>query len=165
MNRHSGFTLVELMITLALVAILATVGVPSFIDFIANNRVIVQTNELVGALNLARSEAVKRGARVTVCRRATDTSCGDTWNNGWLVFVDAGAAGSVDTGDEVLRVWGATNSAVSLVSTQNAVQFQNLGLTTNTTFTLTPTPCHGPRVRSVDVSVSGRISTVKANCP
>ncbi len=148
-----------------LVAILATVGVPSFVDFIANNRVIVQTNELVGALNLARSEAVKRGARVTVCRRASDTSCGGTWNNGWLVFVDSGAAGSVDAGDEVLRVWGTPNAAVSLISTRDTVQFQNLGLTTNTTFTLTPTPCNGPRIRQVDVSVSGRISTAKASCP
>ena len=167
MKQHSGFTLIELMITLALVAILATVGVPSFTNFIANNRLTVQANELVSALNLARSESVKRNTRVTVCRSANGTACGGTWNNGWIAFVDSGTVGSVDGTDEVLRVWNSGGSSATLTAdptTVNAVQFQGIGLTTSVTFTLTDSHCSGDQRRLVNVAPSGRISTTRASC-
>ena len=59
--KSSGFTLVELMITLAIAGILVAVGIPSFNSTISSNRLTSYANELVTALNLARSEAVKRG--------------------------------------------------------------------------------------------------------
>lgn len=167
MKQQSGFTLVELMITLALVAILATIGVPSFMNFIVNNRLAAQTNELVSALNLARSEAIKRNTRVTVCRSNNGTGCGGTWNNGWIVFVDGGTAASVDAGDEILRVWTTGGTDTTLTPTTaglTAVQFPGFGLTTTATFTLTATHCTGNNARSIDVGASGRISTTKVNC-
>ena len=68
MNRKAGFTLIELIITVALAAIIVTIGIPSFRTAILNNSRTAQVNEFVGVLNLARSEAAKRGLRVTICR-------------------------------------------------------------------------------------------------
>lgn len=164
MNRERGFTLVELMITLALVAILATIGVPSFMDLIANNRLTTEANELVSALNLARSEAIKRNTRVTVCRSNNNTGCGGTWNDGWITFVDAGTAGSVDAGDQILRVWSGLGSNSTLTVGVNAVQFQGLGLTTSATFQLRATHCTGTNARNIVVTTGGRVSTTKVTC-
>jgi type IV fimbrial biogenesis protein FimT len=166
MNKPTGFTLIELMITLVLVAILATIGVPNFMNLIANNRLTTQANELVSSLNLARSEAIKRNTRVTVCRSDTGTSCSGTWSNGWIVFVDTGAAGSVDAGDEILRVRNGVTNGMSLTAgAVNAVQFQALGLSTQTDFTLSVTNCSGDNKRLINVATSGRVSTTKGACP
>ncbi len=79
---EKGFTLLELMVTLAIAAILATMAIPNFTEIITSNRLTTYNNELVAALNLARSEAVKRNQQVIV--RKT----GANWENGWRVFVD-----------------------------------------------------------------------------
>ncbi len=91
MKRHSGFTLIELMITLFIVSILLTVGVPSLRTFMQGNQLIAATNELVSALHVARSEAIKLNTRVSICESSNGTSCSATgdWSNGWIVFVDA----------------------------------------------------------------------------
>lgn len=167
MKTYSGFTLVELMITLVLVAILATIGVPSFTNFIANNRLTVHANELVSALNLARSESIKRNLRVTVCRSANGTGCGGTWNDGWIVFVDEGTAATVDGDDEILRVHSSAGASATLTANPaavTAVQFQGIGLTTTVEFTLTDAHCSGDQRRIIDVGASGRISTTRASC-
>ena len=92
MKKNSGFTLVELMITLAIVGILLLVGVPSLKTFMQSNQLIASTNELLSALHVARSEAIKLNTRVSICDSSNGTSCGLTgdWSNGWIVFVDAG---------------------------------------------------------------------------
>jgi type IV fimbrial biogenesis protein FimT len=92
-----GFTLVELMITIAIAAIILAIAVPSFTQVIKNNRMAGQINELVSSLNLARSEAVKRGLSVTVCKRnAAGTNCNAAgqWGHGWIVFSDVNNDGA-----------------------------------------------------------------------
>ncbi|MGB5065269.1 MAG: GspH/FimT family pseudopilin, partial [Candidatus Competibacter sp.] len=74
MNRKSGFTLIELMITVALAAIVLTLGVPAFQETIRNNRLATTVNDFISSLNLTRSEAIKRGTRVTLCKSANGTS-------------------------------------------------------------------------------------------
>lgn len=90
------------MVTLSILGILLSIAVPNYITFIQNARLTGQANELVTALNYARSEAIKRGIRTTVCSRgATNTSCAgsNTWDTGWLVFVDCDSDGIRDTGN------------------------------------------------------------------
>jgi type IV fimbrial biogenesis protein FimT len=83
--KVSGFTLIELIITVTIVGILTVIAIPTFNTVISSNRLTVYSNEFVGALNLARSEAVKRGTQVTVRRLGPTTT---NWQWGWEVFVD-----------------------------------------------------------------------------
>lgn len=86
-----GFTLIELMITLSIAALVMTLGVPSFHNTILENRMISDFNTLVAALNLTRSEAIARNLPVTLCKGNTDgTACdsGASWKSGWIIFTD-----------------------------------------------------------------------------
>lgn len=91
MKKNSGFTLLELLITLAIVAILLIVGVPSLRSMMQGNQLVSSTNELLSALHVARSEAIKSNGRVTICESSNGTDCATTgdWKNGWIVFIDA----------------------------------------------------------------------------
>lgn len=132
---NRGFSLVELMVTLSVAAILVTIAVPSFSDFIKNNRLITQTNDFVTALNLARSEAVKRGDRVTVCKSSDQISCSGSgsWDQGWIVFADVNGDGVVtDPATNVLRVHGSLSGNVSLngdASLDDYVSYVSTGAT------------------------------------
>jgi type IV fimbrial biogenesis protein FimT len=85
-RRALGVTLIELMVTLAVMAILVTIAAPSFSRLIASNRLTSQTNEFILALNLARSEATRRGHAVTLLATATATP---VFQSGWRIFADA----------------------------------------------------------------------------
>ena len=92
---HRGMTAIELLATLSIVAILSAMAVPAFRDFVQNNRAAEQSNALVGALALARNEAVTRGVPVSVCVSSDSESCDAAgglftfWTPGWIVFTDA----------------------------------------------------------------------------
>ncbi|NOX76092.1 MAG: prepilin-type N-terminal cleavage/methylation domain-containing protein [Gammaproteobacteria bacterium] len=131
-NMAGGFTLIELIVTLAIGGIVMSIGVPSFIGMTRDNRLISQTNELVANINLARSEAVKRGVRVVLCRSADPSasppSCGgnaNTWTTGWIVFADANNTGAyVAADDTLIRVGQPADSALTVIT--NAVSNNNL---------------------------------------
>ena len=115
-DRNAGFTLVELMVTIAVAAVLLVVAVPSFQSMLVNNRISAQTNDLVADLAIARSEAAKRGGRVTVCASDDGATCGGSWANGRIVFTDATTMGIIDGTDVVLKVSSAVKAGDSLNS-------------------------------------------------
>ncbi len=108
-NRTHGFTLIELLVALAISGVAISIAVPSFRTLVADSRLTGQANDLLGALKYTRSEAVKRNARVTMCKSSNGTGCATagSWQAGWIVFVDGGVAAAVNVGDEVLQVHGA----------------------------------------------------------
>ncbi len=103
-----GFTLIELLVTLAVAGILLAVGVPGFSRLTKDNRLATSVNEFVASLNLARAEALRRGARVVVCKSSDQAACstsnGVGWEDGWIVFVDDDADATVDSGETVVQV-------------------------------------------------------------
>ena len=134
--NDKGFTLIELMITVVIAAILLTVGIPSFRETIRNNRLTAHTNELVASLNLARSEAVKRNATVSVCKSKNGTQCnncaggagGDNgWKEGWIVFANnkpGGNTGCVDSPEEeVIRIHGTLPGSIVLNPASNFANY------------------------------------------
>ena len=133
MRRYSdGFTLIELMVTVSLAAILLATAVPSFKSTIQSNRLSAQANEFMLAMTYAKSEAVKRNTQVVVCSRATDNSCsGDVnWDTGWLVFVDSDGDGVVSAGEEggVLKVRSPLEAHNTLrAGTNSSIIFLNTG--------------------------------------
>jgi type IV fimbrial biogenesis protein FimT len=97
--RQHGFTLIELMVTCAIAGILLAVGIPSFSKLISNNRIATQTNEFVGALGMARGEAVRRGDGVSIRSTAGDLD----YAGGWKIFTDAAMTGSAPASSAVIR--------------------------------------------------------------
>ncbi len=104
-----GFTLVELMVTLAVAAVLLTVGVPETINFLMTNRLATQSNDILVSVSLARSEALKRASNVVVCSSSNGTSCSGSndWENGWLAFADTDGDNTLDGGEPILTVMQA----------------------------------------------------------
>jgi len=128
MNRQPGFTLIELIVTVAVAAILLTVGIPSFQQTMRKNRAVAHMNETISALNLARSEAAKRGVRVSLCPSTDQATCtdGTNWNNGWIVFTDTSTNDSTATVGTVLRV-GESLSGSPTFTGPTSVRYQSTG--------------------------------------
>lgn len=179
MNRrqHLGFTLLELMTAITVLAILLGIGVPSFMEATRNNRIITQTNALVSALNIARSEASKRSIPVTVCSSnvAQNNCLGTDWSNGWIVFVDnpatmPGTIDGVDLALAPLQVWPAPAGGVQFAGAPPAfVSFNADGSAANgggvTTFVITHPDCTGTHARQITLEQTGRIRSEAVACP
>jgi type IV fimbrial biogenesis protein FimT len=141
MNAHAsqrGMSLIELMFAITVLAILLGIGAPSFANLIRDNRVTSLTNDFVGGVALARSEATRRGLPVSLCPTTDGESCeGDSdWSTGWLLFTDdVGTQGEVDVpGDEVLQVnmnagGGYAPQGYSLTGAMEYLTFAPNGLT------------------------------------
>ena len=108
-----AYTLLELMVTLAIVAILASVAVPSYNGMMNNSRQSAALNLFLGELHFARSEAVKRSRQVMVCAaNATSDDCSgtDSWDQGWLIFIDDDRDDTFDSGEQLLRIADPVNT-------------------------------------------------------
>jgi type IV fimbrial biogenesis protein FimT len=136
-NAFKGFTLIELMMTLSLAAILLTLAVPSYITFTQNSRITTQTNKLIAAVSHARGEAAKRGVRVVMCQSddpaaatpACDGTTG-TWTNGWVVFVDTDNDLTVDASTDVIASFRAESGVNLLTDAGKTIAFNADGTTT-----------------------------------
>ena len=129
-----GFSMIELVITIAIAAILLTLAIPSFTSFLNSNRVSGQANELLATFQTARLESIRRGRQVVVCgssnANAATPSCSGTaaWG-GWISFIDTDRDNVFDTGETLLQ--GNLLSGVTATASSNInafVTFQSDGL-------------------------------------
>jgi type IV fimbrial biogenesis protein FimT len=112
-----GFTLTELMVAVSVAAVLLGLGVPAFRQTLISNRLTASANEFMAALNYARSEAIRRGVPVALCKSSSGTSCdtgGNKWEIGWMAFVDANKNKKWDSGEDILRTWPALPEGYTL---------------------------------------------------
>jgi type IV fimbrial biogenesis protein FimT len=129
-RRACGFTLMELLITIAIAAIVMTLGIPSFRYVTNSNRIAGEVNGLLGDLQFARAEAIKEGQNVTVCVSALGASCDgtSTWQSGWMVYSNpTGVTTPVAT--SILRIqstFSGTDTFVAFPAT-SAITFNREG--------------------------------------
>ncbi|MGY6217365.1 GspH/FimT family pseudopilin [Methylolobus aquaticus] len=169
---RNGFTLIELMVTVSIAAILLTAAVPSYTTMIARNRLASETNEFIGMMALARSEAAKRGTRVTVCASSDQSTCGSDWAAGAIAFADQNGDCAITSGvDEKLRVMEGLrgNATLSGVaddgSAVTCLGYLGVGTTTigkDADFTMCSPLIHEARV--MELKITGRLSKTNATC-
>lgn len=180
-RAQRGLTLIELMVGVTVLSILLLFAVPSFQGTIARSRLTSSTNDLVSAMALARSEAIRRGTRVTVCKTANGTACTTSggWQQGWLVFADptrGSAAATVDAGETVIAVAGARPGNINVLGTANFANFVSFAAD-GTVRTMNGTSMAGrlrvcsnagaltdaTRARELDITSAGRLATTVVN--
>lgn len=149
MKKAFGFTLIELMVALAIFAIITGLAAPSFVEMLRSNRIATASNELLVALQLARSEAIKQRRQIIVCRRdGAGTACvndGD-WSGGWLVGAARGGNNSLDVGDpvDVIRVWDEPSGDLAVTGIAAGLVFEP----------------DGRRVAAVDINLNVSVAGV-----
>ncbi len=123
-STQAGFTLYELLITVVIVSVALSFAIPNMQDFRMNSRMTSTANDIHAAFHLARSESSRAKTNITVCASADQSSCGGTWNQGFIVFVDEDGdlvrAGATET---ILRSHGPIAAGVSLAVADNATYF------------------------------------------
>ncbi len=105
--------MIEMLITIAILAIVLTIGAPAFKEFINSSNMVSNSNDMLGAFKYARMEAIKRGDSVQLGQRD-----GDGWTGGIVVWVDTNADGSLDAGEE-LRLWEAFSNDSSVAASDD----------------------------------------------
>ncbi len=160
-----GFSIIEVLVVVAIAMILAAIAIPAFNIFIGNTRTSTIANEFVAALNLARSEAMKRGVEVYVRSSSGGTSCqtGEPWGQGWLV---------ADENDEAIRVREGLKEPCAFVGHgefESEVTFQSNGMLNvneelveaNDYFKID----NMGKTMCIFVNNAGRVRTERGSCP
>ena len=180
-RRMAGFTVVELMITLVIGAILLAIAVPNFTSMVQASRAQSMADDFASALNFTRTESLKLGAPVTICASSNGSSCTGAWNEGWIIFQDYAAT---EKDAPVLAKNGVTNllkatgkaklgSAIAVKSSgadQTYIRFTRLGALAQGDkpagfeVDMKVTGCQGVNAKKVTVSLSGMVRIAPAAC-
>ena len=175
--RLGGFTLIEVLIAVAILGILMGIASPSMRDMITNSRLQGASSDLIADLSLARGTAAAKGQRVTMCTSSDGATCSTSslWHQGWIVFVDGNSNGTFEAAnDTMIKVREALNSVVTVApytatgsplalnaadNTVLAVRYRPSGPTTNSAAVGFRVCQNGFVYRDVIVSGLGRISS------
>jgi len=167
--RHpaAGFTLVELMVVLAVFTILAAAGIPALQAMLTDHRHAAQVNTLTSYIHRARAEAVRHGHPVTLCASPDAASCnGNAWDQGWLLFADVDGDGVMDDADTRMAVEDPLGQAGATYN-RSRLTFRHDGTTAfNGTFTVCD--ARQTRVRQLVISRGGRLrqgTAAPSECP
>lgn len=169
MNKNiQGFTLIELIVTMAVFAILVAIAAPSFNAFTDSSRRASEVNNISGTLAYARSEAIKRNSNVSVCARIstvgaeTCSAVANDWKYGWMVFDDTDSDGVLDIGENLLRLFGPISKGSVITETTGnatlALTFRGSGFITvaNSEFKYCGPSNKASNARAIIISKTGR---------
>ncbi len=114
--RFRGQSLTELTIALGIAGILAATATPAMQNIVYEQRLTTYVNELFGDLQLARSEAIRRVAQVTLCKSSDGATCSTTsnWQSGWIVYADSNGNEAVDSGETIIKAHQALENGATL---------------------------------------------------
>lgn len=163
MQKHVGFSLLELLVTLALLTLLVMTGLPLLRNSIHASRVTTEVNAMVRAVHVARSEAVKRAGQAVICPSLDGTQCAPdihAWNTGWLVFAnsDNDSPAQVDEDEDIL-VYHPVSPGILVRSNRVSFAFRTyLKRSSNGTLIFCPA-VPGSEARAVVISYTGRPRT------
>ncbi|WP_233244332.1 GspH/FimT family pseudopilin [Acidovorax sp. HMWF029] len=172
-RRALGFTAIELLVVVTILAVLAALAGPSFGPLIERWRTNQAVNNITSTIYLARSEAIKRGGKVSVRKIANGTDgCtfapdNDEWSCGWIIFVDTDEDGNLDAGEEILQSFPMpTNVDISNKNNTVSFRFDRWGRTNNinaASFAIVPRAggVASPAATAVCFSTGGRVRVVK----
>lgn len=168
-RKNMGFSLTELVVTLTIAGILLALSVPSLINFVRSNRLIGITNDFVADLNLARTEALKRGVGVGVCSTASGgSSCsGSTnWNTGWIIFADIDNTRTTawTASDVVLFRRDAVPPEIAITASADAVFYGRNGLTAAGAGNYSFCSSALGKTKAVTVNATGRHQLTQGTC-
>jgi type IV fimbrial biogenesis protein FimT len=137
-HSESGVTLLESMVALTIMAILLSLAIPGFIGMIQDARRDDLVNTMFSTLNYARSEAVKRNVKVSVCPSSTALDCTNStqWERGWLVFTDPNSNGIVDPDETIIAVQSAPGGEGTMRGSRKRITYQANGFSTGFTDTM-----------------------------
>ena len=176
-----GFTTIELMVTVAILAVLSGIAAPSFTPIVERWRVRQASEELQSTFYLARSEAVKRGGNIIIQRKGDTDNCTeaststDLWSCGWVVFADLGNDGKLSSGQELQNIPPPTKVSIKFTSAANGnaslsdpIKVDRWGQlssdgATNFAFRLTPKGSSNSNATSVCINSSGRIKRLDSD--
>ncbi len=164
--RKRGFTIVELVVTLAVLSIILVWAVPSFRSITQNARVTSQANEFITSLNLARSEALKRQVPVSIAAASGGTIASE-FGNGWSVFVDFDGDGAVDASDITLATNAGLQGGLTLNSVNDisSLTYRADGtIAASRSFQVRIAECRGMAARDVVVSRIGHAQVTTVSC-
>lgn len=173
-KKNHGFTLIELIVTLAVVSILLVTGIPMLNQMTASNRLVTQINNIAGSLAVARSESIKRGGSITLCGSTDGGTCDTSnWESGWIVFSDANNNAVLDsateamlkivgpfTGGSTLRLSQSDSASIIRYRSDGSLRDQDADAsrTDRGTFTLCPSDLSITKAKAININALGRVS-------
>lgn len=170
-KRHSGVTLIELMVTIGIAAVLIMLALPSFTEAILSNRVSTTANVLLSTVNFARSEALRSKDTAHICPGGVGDACGADWNQGLMVWTDENRNGSLDAVEIRRIVEPSRGVTVSASNINDELVFDNRGrlgawVGAEPVFTVRAEVCAaGARhQRSIAINAIGRATISRGVC-
>jgi type IV fimbrial biogenesis protein FimT len=177
LRSNAGFTLVELLVTTAVIAVLLGVAMPKMTGFIKSIQLSSASNDLLAGLLLARSEAIKRNSRVVICKSADGAFCASSgnWEQGWIVFHDTNNNGKRESGEPILRREQALAASLRLTGNLNVAHYVSYSASGATklvsggfqagTLTICQHSAGAGEARQIVLSTAGRPRVQKASVP
>lgn len=157
-GQQRGFTLVELLVTIVILAILSMLGIPSFTKFLREWQRDSVSRELMTAVQTARAEAIKSSRKVVLCPSSNGTSCanGSDWKGGWLAFVDTDGDEALDSGERLIAVRSSAANVSSMSGSDSVTKLVFLpnGLTGSAATTIAVIPNGGTALKLNEIAVN-----------
>jgi type IV fimbrial biogenesis protein FimT len=157
-SQIQGTTLVELMVVVGILAILGTLGVPSFVSIVTNSRITAQTNKISGLIRYARLTAIEQEQLTVLCPAGDYSKCDNDWNGPKIVFIDSNHNNQREPQEPMLTSIPKSNKANQIFSRNKLIKFYQSGITASpASVRICPSSKDEKYARLLTVSLQGKI--------